>query len=221
MWVLISSSQREAIRTGNRLWLCSTAFGWSVALPFTADLSNHSIPRPIDLLPMLAISHQVEIISELDRLGDFLQDVNAKPLAAFLHVIWLFVRFVSAESQPQEIKEENFTRYPPCFPRYTVSSLSHNYLVKSSACNISAEGQSEPGWVSVAGLGIGQWQHGSSWESPAGSAKAVSGRASKEYPASSTCSAGKGKPEGERSCGCLLRHDAFLAGDCVPHTGAT
>lgn len=43
---------------------------------------------------MLAISHQVEVIGELDRLRYFLEDVNAESLATFLHVIRLLISFV-------------------------------------------------------------------------------------------------------------------------------
>lgn len=49
-------------------------------------LSNHTIPCPINLLAMFAVGDQVEVISELDRLGDLLKDVNTKTLAAALDV---------------------------------------------------------------------------------------------------------------------------------------
>ncbi len=50
------------------------------------DLSNHAVPRPINLLAVFAVCDQVEVVSKLDCLGDLLQDVNAETLAAALDV---------------------------------------------------------------------------------------------------------------------------------------
>lgn len=49
-------------------------------------LSNHAIPCPINLLAVFAVGDQVEVIRELDRLGDLLQDVYAETLAAAFDV---------------------------------------------------------------------------------------------------------------------------------------
>lgn len=53
---------------------------------FSPHLSHHAVPRSVDLLAMFAISDQVKVIGELDRLGDLLQDVNAEALTAALYV---------------------------------------------------------------------------------------------------------------------------------------
>ena len=50
------------------------------------DLSHHAVPRPIDLLAMLAVGPQVEVIGELHMFGDLLEDVDAEALAAALDV---------------------------------------------------------------------------------------------------------------------------------------
>lgn len=49
-------------------------------------LSHHAVPRPVDLLAVLPVGNQVEVVGELDRLGDLLQDVDAEALAAALDV---------------------------------------------------------------------------------------------------------------------------------------
>lgn len=49
-------------------------------------LSNHAVPCPINLLAVFAVGDQVQVVSELDRLGDLLQDVNTETFAAALDV---------------------------------------------------------------------------------------------------------------------------------------
>lgn len=58
-------------------------------------LSNHSIPRPVHLLAVFTVSDQVEVIGELNRLGDLLQDVDAKSFAAALDVDARIARLVA------------------------------------------------------------------------------------------------------------------------------
>lgn len=49
-------------------------------------LSNHAVPRAVHLLAMLAVSDQVEVVRELDRLGNLLEDVDTESFAAALDV---------------------------------------------------------------------------------------------------------------------------------------
>lgn len=49
-------------------------------------LPHHAIPGSIDLLAMFAISDQVKVVGELDRLGNLLQDVNTETFTATLDV---------------------------------------------------------------------------------------------------------------------------------------
>lgn len=49
-------------------------------------LSNHAVPCPINLLAVFAVGDQVQVVSELDRLGDLLQDVNTETFAAAFDV---------------------------------------------------------------------------------------------------------------------------------------
>lgn len=51
-----------------------------------AYLPNHAIPHASNPLAMLAIGHQVQVIGELDHLGQLLEDVNAEALTAQLGV---------------------------------------------------------------------------------------------------------------------------------------
>lgn len=76
-----------------------------MTLPPDTDLTNHAIPGPIDLLPMLAIGHQVKVIGELHRLRNFLQDVNTEALAAFFDVAWLFICFIPTQLQEETNKQ--------------------------------------------------------------------------------------------------------------------
>ena len=46
----------------------------------------HSVPDVVNLFPVLPIGHQVEVVGELHSPGQLLQDVNAEPLATFLHL---------------------------------------------------------------------------------------------------------------------------------------
>lgn len=46
----------------------------------------HSIPHVVNLFPVLPIGHQVEVVGELHSPGQLLQDVDAEPLAALLHI---------------------------------------------------------------------------------------------------------------------------------------
>lgn len=49
-------------------------------------LSHHPIPDVVNLLSVFAIGHQVEVVGELDILGDLFQNVDAEALAALLDV---------------------------------------------------------------------------------------------------------------------------------------
>lgn len=49
-------------------------------------LSNHPVPRAIDLFAVLPIGHQVEIIGEFHRLGDLFEDVYTEALATAFNV---------------------------------------------------------------------------------------------------------------------------------------
>lgn len=49
-------------------------------------LSNHAVPRAIDLLAVFAVGHQVKVVGELDSLGDLFEDVYAEALATALDV---------------------------------------------------------------------------------------------------------------------------------------
>lgn len=69
-----------------------------------AYLAYHSIPCSIDLLPMFTIGYQVKVIGELDKLGDFLEDINTKPFATFLGVCSLLIRLVAKQPQQKVIK---------------------------------------------------------------------------------------------------------------------
>lgn len=69
-------------------------------LPDT-DLTDHAIPGPINLLPVLAIGHQVKVIGELHRLRNFLKDVNTEPLAAFFDVAWFLICFIPTQLKKQ------------------------------------------------------------------------------------------------------------------------
>lgn len=51
-----------------------------------AHLSDHSIPRPVDLLAVFAVGDQIEVVSELYLLGDLLEDVNTETFTAALDV---------------------------------------------------------------------------------------------------------------------------------------
>lgn len=48
-------------------------------------LPHHAVPHAVNLLPMLSIGDQIEVISEAHNLGQTLEDVNAKALAALFH----------------------------------------------------------------------------------------------------------------------------------------
>lgn len=63
---------------------------------FVPHLSHHAIPRSIDLLAVFAISDEVKVVGELDRLGDLLQDVDAETFAATLYVNSRFPRLITA-----------------------------------------------------------------------------------------------------------------------------
>lgn len=52
-----------------------------------SHLPDHSIPGAVDLLAVLSIGDQVEVIGELDLLGDLLQDVDAETFTAALGVL--------------------------------------------------------------------------------------------------------------------------------------
>lgn len=56
---------------------------WREARP---HLSDHAVPRPVHLLAVFAVCNQVEVVRELHRLGDFLQDVDAETFAAAFDV---------------------------------------------------------------------------------------------------------------------------------------
>lgn len=49
-------------------------------------LSDHSVPRPVDLLAVFAVGDQIEVVSELYLLGDLLEDVDTETFAAALDV---------------------------------------------------------------------------------------------------------------------------------------
>lgn len=49
-------------------------------------LTNQAVPRPIDLLAVLAVGDQVEVVGEPDGAGQLLQDVDAEAFAAQLGV---------------------------------------------------------------------------------------------------------------------------------------
>lgn len=63
-----------------------------------AYLSYHSIPCSVDLLPMFAIGYQIKVISELNKLGDFLENIDTKTFAAFLDVGRFLIRPVPNQS---------------------------------------------------------------------------------------------------------------------------
>lgn len=71
-------------RKSKRTWLkCNLR----ALLPNRTYFPNHAIPLVVDLLPVLPVGHQVEVVGELDGLGEFLQDVDAEAFAALLHVL--------------------------------------------------------------------------------------------------------------------------------------
>lgn len=47
-----------------------------------AYLPDHAVPHAAHPLAMLAIGHQVQVVGELDHLGQLLEDVNAEALTA-------------------------------------------------------------------------------------------------------------------------------------------
>lgn len=69
-------------------------YGVNIYVKQTAYLAYHPVPCSIDLLPMFAIGYQIKVIGELDKLRDFLENINAKPFAAFLHIGSILIRLV-------------------------------------------------------------------------------------------------------------------------------
>lgn len=63
-----------------------------------AHLSDHAVPRSVDLLPMFAVGDQVKVVGELDRLGDLLQDVDAETLTAAFDVNARLLGLVPAQT---------------------------------------------------------------------------------------------------------------------------
>lgn len=55
-------------------------------LPNRTYFTNHSIPHIIDFFAMFPISHQIQVICELDGFRQLLQDINAESFAALLYV---------------------------------------------------------------------------------------------------------------------------------------
>lgn len=51
-----------------------------------AHLSDHAIPRPVDLLAVFAVGDQIEVVTELYLLGDLLEDVDTETFTAALDV---------------------------------------------------------------------------------------------------------------------------------------
>lgn len=51
-----------------------------------AYLPDHAVPHASHPLAVLAVGHQVQVVGELDHLGQFLEDVDAETLAAELRV---------------------------------------------------------------------------------------------------------------------------------------
>lgn len=66
-------------------------------------LSHHAIPGPVDLLAVFAVSDQVEVVGELDWLGDLLQDVNAETFTATLDVDPWLLCLITAQTDEQII----------------------------------------------------------------------------------------------------------------------
>ena len=69
-------------------------------------LSHHAVPRSVDLLPVFAVGHQVQVVGEFHRLGDLLQDVNAETLAAALDVDTRVLSLVTAGGEEEDKKKE-------------------------------------------------------------------------------------------------------------------
>lgn len=54
--------------------------------PCPPYLANHPVPDATHYLPVLSIGYQVEVVGELHRLGQLLQDIDAEALATELGV---------------------------------------------------------------------------------------------------------------------------------------
>lgn len=69
-------------------------------------LSNHAVPSPVNLLAVLAVGDQVQVVRELDRLGDLLQDVDAETFAAALDINPRITRVIAVVLGDKERKTE-------------------------------------------------------------------------------------------------------------------
>lgn len=67
-------------------------------LPNRTYFTNHSIPHIIDFFAMLPISHQIQVICELDSFRQLLQDINAESFAALLYISSL-ISWVAVEKE--------------------------------------------------------------------------------------------------------------------------
>lgn len=71
-------------------------------LPNRTYFPNHSIPHIIDFFAMFPISHQIQVICELDSFRQLLQDINAESFAALLHVNSL-ISWVAVNREERQI----------------------------------------------------------------------------------------------------------------------
>lgn len=68
-----------------------------------AYLPDHAVPHASNSLAMLAVGHQVQVVGELDHLGQLLEDVNAEALTTELGVGGC----VAAAEPPRDHRSQN------------------------------------------------------------------------------------------------------------------
>lgn len=79
-----------------------------------AYLPDHAVPHASNPLAMLAVGHQVQVIGELDHLGQLLEDVNAEALTAELGVGGRVT--AAATKRPPAVRASSnsqYGRWPP------------------------------------------------------------------------------------------------------------
>lgn len=89
-------------------------------LPNRTYFTNHSIPYIIDFFAMFPISHQIQVIRELDSFRQFLQDINAESFAALLYISslisWVAVKrearqtFLLGKTEPPQQQESAYCK---------------------------------------------------------------------------------------------------------------
>lgn len=84
-----------------------------------AYLPDHAVPHAVHPLPVFAVGHQVQVVGELDHLGQFLEDVNAEALTAKLGIGGCVT--AAATKRPPGVRASSSsqpgTRAPPPHPR--------------------------------------------------------------------------------------------------------